>query len=214
MKLKWKSLFFALLSFVMFDTSSAHAICLLQGTQHNDYLQAPNDGCPYAILAYGGNDTLIGNNITGCQFPGTNGGLEPGIDTMTGGAPSAADWFIWDNSNYAAETDDVITDFSETKGDAIFLAGPCLGKHCTFIGGEPFHGIVGEVRYQLPSATGQPSQVQADFTGSGTADFVINLTNGALVTSSGIAFVYPDCPPAGPARKHRPTGAAVPFKSL
>src|ERR1041385_3751828 len=141
MNVRWKTLFFASASFVMFNAGTAHAICLLQGTDGNDYLQAPNDGCHYAILGKGGNDNMIGNNLSGCIFPGTNG-APPGSDLMAGAALQP-EFYVWDNAPPSQETGDVISNFDQSKGDGIFLGGPCLYESlsCTFIGAAQFHGI-------------------------------------------------------------------------
>jgi hypothetical protein len=188
--MRWKSLLFALACLGVLDAGAANANCFLTGTQHDDYLQAPNNGCDYYILGYGGNDTMIGNSAIDCLYPGTNGGLHPGVDTMTGGSATNPDFFVWDSDPPATINNDRITDFNESKGDIIFLGGPCSYESvtCSFIGSAQFDGVAGEVRYQPPASYPGTSQIQADFTGAGTADFVINLTNGASVDSNGVSF--------------------------
>ena len=89
MTIKWKSLILASASFVFLAGGAARADCVyfLDGTNGNDYLKAPNNGCCWNILGYGGNDILIGNLAAYNElFPGTNNG--PPGDTMTGGDPT------------------------------------------------------------------------------------------------------------------------------
>jgi hypothetical protein len=211
-------MFFASASFVMLNVGAASADgCYLFGTNGPDYLKAPNNGCPYTIVGYAGNDTLIGN-ITpeNFLFPGTNGGATTGKDKMTGGDSSGPDFFVWDEQpgEPATITGDIITDFNVTKGDIIFLGGPCyyLDITCTWIGTSAFSGVAGQVRFQPATVLDSTSQVQADFTGSGEIDFVINLTNGALIPEDGegISFTLPDHRVLGRVHNQRRTRASAP----
>ena len=139
-----------------------------------------NDG----LYGSAGADILLG----GDGDDALSGGLQR--DTMTGGA--GRDQFIFGNGDASAESfaADLITDFSRSEGDRIYLrqmdadltqAGD---QNFSFVGTTAFSGKAGELRYD--SVQGD-IYVTGDTNGDGAGDFVIRLL--ALPTLAAIDFV-------------------------
>ncbi|MGO1079301.1 calcium-binding protein [Inquilinus sp. CA228] len=143
----------------------------LHGGADNDVLM----GQESQDLLYGndGADVLDG----GSDHDWLEGGA--GQDTLTGGSGS-------DNFNYYAVSDseagqgtrDVITDFSQTEGDEIWLTQIDAdttedgSQSFTFIGTATFGGTAGELRYEHQDGN---TLVRGDTNGDGQADLEIVL---------------------------------------
>jgi Ca2+-binding RTX toxin-like protein len=145
------------------------------------------EGSDY-LAGGGGADTLNGGGGNDTFYGGA------GADTVTGGA--GADFFRYlsiSDSN-AAEGIDLITDFA-ADGAREFIdlreidANTLLGgdQAFTFIGGSNFSSVAGELR------VGADAQgkwfVEADVNGDGTADFSIQIGNGADILWSSSHFL-------------------------
>jgi hypothetical protein len=159
---------------------------ILLGGQGDDKMIG-GEGSDY-LAGGGGADTLNGGGGNDTFYGGA------GADTVTGGA--GADFFRYlsiSDSN-AAEGIDLITDFA-ADGAREFIdlreidANTLLGgdQAFTFIGGSNFSSVAGELR------VGADAQgkwfVEADVNGDGTADFSIQIGNGADILWSSSHFL-------------------------
>ncbi len=126
----------------------------------------------------GGNDTLIG----GAGQDLLDGGA--GRDMLQGG--DGGDTFRFavpaDLPGTAANTADVIMDFSRAQGDRIDLSGidaikqtSAVNEAFTWIGSAAFGKHAGELRYVVTAGVGL---VSGDIDGNGTADFAIRIDGG------------------------------------
>lgn len=122
-----------------------------------------------------GRDTLSGGTGADRLTGGT------GADQLTGGG--GADTFIF--GSLADTTGDTIRDFARGQGDRIQLTGIDANENrggnqaFAFIGTQGFHGVAGELRYQIGSAT---TAISGDTDGDGASDFRISLTGRMTLT--------------------------------
>jgi Ca2+-binding RTX toxin-like protein len=133
-----------------------------------------------ALLGGNGNDQLIG----GSGNDSLTGGA--GADTHTGGV--GADRFIFTAvADSPAGGADKIMDFNHSETDKIDLSAidansVAAGDQAfTFIGNQPFHGVLGELHYV---SNGSGITVQGDVNGDGVADFAVDLNGVASVVST------------------------------
>lgn len=131
-----------------------------------------------------GKDTLLGEDGTDKLLGGADGDLLRGglgSDTQTGG--SGADTFLFITAGEAGKgaDRDKITDFLSGT-DKLDLAGIMAGQ--TFIGGQGFHKLAGEIRYV--QATGILS---GDLNGDAKADWQLELGAGTLLVGTDLILV-------------------------
>ncbi|QNM82910.1 calcium-binding protein [Sphingomonas sabuli] len=144
---------------------------------------AGRDGAD-ALVGDAGDDRLLGdagsdslNGGTGADW--IEGGS--GQDALTGGA--GADLFVFHDGDFSGATPptaDRIRDFSNAEGDRIRLNfvdansanGAATNDAFTFIGGQAFHNVAGELRYEQVSGN---TYVFGDTNGDGLADFAIRV---------------------------------------
>ncbi len=167
-------------------------VCDLTGTSGDNTLTASDPNCNWTIKGLAGDDTLTGDAIDDKLWPGTQSMLHSGHDVMTGGGGS--DWFIFEPAPSLGSNADEITDFTHNV-DTVNLYFVCHAASvtCSFIGGSPFSGTAGEVRYSITSGSGF-GLLQADLDGDQTSDFDVKL-DGAPTFTSGDFSNSP--PPAG-----------------
>jgi Ca2+-binding RTX toxin-like protein len=154
---------------------------LLNGNDGNDQLFG-NDGND-TLNGGNGNDTLVGGNGNDVLSGGA------GLDVLTGG--KGADVFLFRfadfNSANVGASKDVITDFNAAEGDKIdihFIDANVLTSKddaFTFIGGQAFHGVAGELRY---INDGDGIAVYGDTNGDRAPDIVIHLADQATIASN------------------------------
>ena len=146
------------------QTLSGNALANLIWAGGGNDLIAGGDGAD-ELLGNGGNDEILGGS---------------GVDALTGGA--GADLFRYGGWESVLGASDTITDFVSSEDridlsgiDADFSAGG--DQAFTFIGGDQFSGMAGELRY---SFNGTDTYIKGDTDGDGGADLVIILS-GELV---------------------------------
>lgn len=166
------------------STTAAEASCHVFGTAGDDTLSS---SIPCFIAGFGGNDTITGSFGQDMIYPGTNFGVHPGVDTMTGGGD--VDAFIFEPSGSIGANAAVITDFTHDV-DAIFVYGAChaAGVTCFWIGGSAFSGTPGETRYQTSAGVGT---ISIDFDGDATADYQIKLLGAPAIDTDDVHFGPP-----------------------
>jgi len=137
-----------------------------------------------------GDDMLFGDGGDDYLNGGSgNDRLEGGVgnDTLVGGA--GADTFVFgmdDISDGSRMNGDTILDFNAREGDIIDLTlidadfTTAGNEKFTFIGTEKFHGIAGELRYEVNKSN---SYLSGDLNGDGVADFTINLIGVRALSS-------------------------------
>jgi hypothetical protein len=150
----------------------------MSGTNQNNVLDGSKSACDEYMLGYGGDDALIG----GAGNNTLNGGS--GADVMTGGG--GADSYAYERaSDSTVDAADTITDFR--KNNVLDLGGVArtAGVRLSYIGWNEFTGVPGQVNYNITEywkcdrkwrcSDQYVTVVGVDLTGSGTADFCINL---------------------------------------
>lgn len=154
--------------------SGANGNDTLYGGSGNDTLSGGNGAD--TLVGESGNDTLSG----GSGPDRLTGGA--GADKLTGGA--GADLFIF---NAIGETvGDTILDFVRAQGDRIGLAAIDANESRSgdqafaFIAKQGFHGVAGELRYQVGSST---TAISGDTDGDGVSDFRISLSGQHTLTT-------------------------------
>ncbi|HEY3778832.1 MAG TPA: M10 family metallopeptidase C-terminal domain-containing protein [Rhizomicrobium sp.] len=151
---------------------------ILRGNNRSNFLDGSMSACDETMFGYAGNDIVIG----GHGNDSLNGGK--GADVITGGG--GANSFVYERAGDSlVGTADIITDFKSE--DVLDLGGLARtsGVRLTFIGWKGFTGVPGQVNYNITEYWKcDPEQhcndeyltvVAVDLTGSGTADFCINL---------------------------------------
>ena len=164
----------------------------LYGSSSTDYLYGGDGGD--TIMGAGGNDTIQGST---------------GGDSLTGG--SGADTFV-----YVAPSDsnsvfgvDVITDFSHSQDDKIFLdfdGNSILPgyQQFAFIGSRPFDGNAGELNFQTSNGN---LFLFGDVNGDKNADFEIEFLS---LTSISVSDIIQAVASASPASSTGEIGLAMP----
>lgn len=136
------------------------------------------------VIGGSGSDFLFGNSAANTLIGGAGGDELKGFggrDILTGGAD--ADTFAFSklgDSGTKASTRDVITDFSQSDGDAIDLIDleTSLSLTLFFVDRAQFTHTAGEIR---ESFSGGNTIVSADVNGDGKADFSILLKGHHLL---------------------------------
>jgi Ca2+-binding RTX toxin-like protein len=158
------------------------------GTAGADVIDESGSSCDETIFGLGGGDTLIGGS--GNDF--LNGGS--GADTMTGNG--GVNTYVYsDVSDSGLFSTDYIYGFNEAS-DFIDLSAICPNNTtgCTFIGrGTSFTGHAGEIRYKVHNVfrqggEGHITNIEGDFDGDGTAEFITSLDGGHTLTSANFRF--------------------------
>ncbi|CAN7632327.1 calcium-binding protein [Pararhizobium sp. LjRoot238] len=161
---------------------------LIQGQGGNDSLYG-RDGADRlyglagadALDGGAGDDTLSGGDDNDALYGNT------GRDLLYGGA--GADRFVFKNAadtGVSGALQDVIMDFVAAQGDKIDVSGidantSASGNQAfSFIGTAAFHGISGELRYQI---SGTSTYVYGDVNGDKAIDFAIRVNDDIALTS-------------------------------
>ena len=118
-----------------------------------------------------------------------------GADWLSGG--KGADRFVFKSvSDSRGYNNDVITEFSRSKGDKIDLlkidakTGIAGNQAFTFIGTAEFSGEKGQLRYDVFESEDEDgrisytSYIEADVNGDSVADFELTLQNVGSITKS------------------------------
>jgi serralysin len=157
------------------------------GGSGNDTLIASDLGC--TLQGRGGNDTLIGGAGNDRLICGS------GIDVMSGGAGADTFVFAIGDSSPAAGQHDRITDFVSgvdhidlTGIDAI--SGSGVYDAFRFIGSMAFDGTPGVLNYIYDGARGA-TVLEGDTNGDKVADFAIDLSGFALISTADLIGVNP-----------------------
>ena len=136
------------------------------------------------VIGSGHNDRLFGDSRSNVLVGGAGADVlngRGGADILTGG--SGKDRFVFDSA--ADANGDRITDFS--RGDKIDLRGidanirTSADDAFTFIGGNQFSGVAGQLRFFSDSNT---TYVQGDVDGDRIPDFTILLTGRISLNSN------------------------------
>jgi len=139
----------------------------------------------------GGNDSIFGEDGDDYLHGGAGrdrleGGA--GSDTLVGG--KGADTFVFRNGDIpgtARQGGETISDFSSREGDKIDLtlfdanSSTEVNDRFKFIGTNDFHGVSGELRYEVK---GGNSYLSGDLDGDSIADFLITLTGVRSLSSA------------------------------
>lgn len=161
----------------------------LIGGDGNDYLDG-GDGADSIVGGQGndlirggaGDDVISGGHGDDRIFAGV------GSDVLTGG--KGRDVFYFDDGSLDGAID-IITDFSHAQGDRINLRGidANIGadgdQRFAFIGGEAFHGVAGELRFDT---LGDTTVLFADRDGDGVADFSLVVQGSAELVQGDIVL--------------------------
>ena len=151
-----------------------------------------------AVSGGAGNDVL--NGFTGSDIiiggdgddviDGGMTGVFGEMDLLYGGA--GADRFFFENIGYSwTGANDQIMDFSTLEGDkidvhSVFALSPVTTG--TFIGGDAFTGVAGQVQviktFTDFGLTGVNQLVKIDHDGNGAADFTLAVSSTALLTAT------------------------------
>ncbi len=142
-----------------------------------------NDGAN-TLDGGGGADQLVGGGEADTLIGGA------GRDMLAGGSGSDTFRFasIKDLPGIAANTADMILDFSSAEGDLIDLSGvdavrqtASVNDAFAWIGSGAFTKAAGQLRYVVTAGIGL---VSGDIDGNGTADFAIRINGGAALTAA------------------------------
>jgi hypothetical protein len=151
----------------------------LRGSDQNNLLDGSMSACNEGMFGYGGDDILIG----GSGKNRLQGGK--GADLNTGGAGGANTFAYTRAADSQVDTADIITDFKRTDVLDFSKLARTAGVRLSYIGWNEFTGVPGQVNYNITEYWKcDPDQncydqyitvVGVDLTGSGTADFCIDL---------------------------------------
>jgi Ca2+-binding RTX toxin-like protein len=152
---------------------------ILIGSQFADDLRG-GDGNDY-VIGGAGNDKLYGGGGSDKIYGGA------GKDLMSGAA--GADIFVYKSvaESGPGEGADVIVDFSATQGDKIDLsaidavAGTDANDAFTFIGGDAFTGVAGQLQFK-------GGVLMGDINGDMQADFAIILNNVTTLAANSLVL--------------------------
>jgi Ca2+-binding RTX toxin-like protein len=133
-----------------------------------------------------GSDTLNGGAGNDILFGGFNNTLTgPSIDTFIGGTGADTFNFLDFTAAVTGSTSQIL-DFNHLEGDLISVHNVSNGLVGSFIGGDAFSGIAGQLH--VIAGIGGLQTVEQDVNGDMVADLIINVTSTTNLVASDFFF--------------------------